>query len=117
MPYYPERKPEPSGEKQRNTTAEKRNRLLRLSVAAFFSLLVLYGAIRLFRYQSELNDSRNTAAELRRIQNPEEIKAESTDLPVPKTGDNSNPALWIALMVLGLAGIGAMLFRTARKRG
>ena len=37
--------------------------------------------------------------------------------PVPKTGDNSNPALWIALMILGLAGIGAMLFRTARKRG
>ena len=85
MPYYPERKPEPSGEKQRNTTAaEKRNRLLRLSVAVFFSLLVLYGAIRLFRCQSELNDSRNTAAELRRLQNPEEIKAESTDLPVPK---------------------------------
>ena len=85
MPYYPERKPEPSGEKQRNTTAaEKRNRLLRLSVAAFFSLLVLYGAIQLFRYQSELNDSRNTAAELRRIQNPEGIKTESTDLPVSK---------------------------------
>ena len=85
MPYYPERKPEPSGEKQRNTTAaEKRNRLLRLSVAAFFSLLVLYGAIRLFRYQSELNDSRNTAAELRRIQNPEGIKTKSTDLPVSK---------------------------------
>ncbi len=87
MPYYPERKPEPSGEKQRNTTAaEKRNRLLRLSVAAFFSLLVLYGAIRLFRYQSELNESRKTTAELRRIQNPEEIKTESTDLPVPKAG-------------------------------
>ena len=85
MPYYPERKPESSGEKQRNTTAaEKRNRLLRLSVAAFFSLLVLYGAIRLIRYQSELNDSRNTAAELRRIQNPEGIKTESTDLPVSK---------------------------------
>ena len=85
MPYYPERKPEPSGEKQRNTTAaEKRNRLLRLSVAAFFSLLVLYGAIRLFRYQSELNESRKTTAELRRIQNLEEIKTESTDLPVPK---------------------------------
>lgn len=85
MPYYPERKLEPSGEKQRNTTAaEKRNRLLRLSVAAFFSLLVLYGAIRLFRYQSELNDSRKTTAELRQIQNLEEIKTESTDLPVPK---------------------------------
>lgn len=85
MPYYPERKPEPSGEKQRNTTAaEKRNRLLRLSVAAFFSLLVLYGAIQLFRYQSELNDSRNTAAELRWIQKPEGIKTESTDLPVSK---------------------------------
>ena len=85
MPYYPERKPEPSGEKQRNTiAAEKRNRLLRLSVAAFFSLLVLYGAIRLFRYQSELNDSRKTATELRRIQNQEGINTEPTDLPVSK---------------------------------
>ena len=85
MPYYPERKLEPSGEKQRNTTAaEKRNRLLRLSVAVFLSLLFLYGGIRLLLYRSELDDSRKTAAELRRIQNLEEIKTESTNLPVPK---------------------------------
>ncbi len=56
MPYYPERKPEPSGEKQRNTTAaEKRNRLLRLSVAAFFSLLVLYG-VRVGSYKKKLKE-------------------------------------------------------------
>ena len=85
MPYYPDRKPAPSGETQRNSTAaEKRNRLLRLSVAVFLSLLFLYGGIRLLLYRSELDDSRKTAAELRRIQNREEIKSESTDLPVPK---------------------------------
>ena len=100
MPYYPDREPAPSGETQRNethlnekhlndnqrnrTAAEKRNRLLRLSVAVFLSLLFLYGGIRLLLYRSELDDSRKTAAELRRIQNREEIKSESTDLPVPK---------------------------------
>lgn len=108
MPYYPDRKPAPSGKTQRNethlnekhlndnqrnenqrnrTAAEKRNRLLRLSVAVFLSLLFLYGGIRLLLYRSELDDSRKTAAELRRIQNREEIKSESTDLPalpVPK---------------------------------
>ena len=105
MPYYPDRKPAPSGETQRNethlnekhlndnqrnekqrnrTAAEKRNRLLRLSVAVFLSLLFLYGGIRLLLYRSELDDSRKTAAELRRIQNREEIKSESTALPVPK---------------------------------
>ena len=108
MPYYPDRKPEPSGETQRNethlnekhlndnqrnenqrnrTAAEKRNRLLRLSVAVFLSLLFLYGGIRLLLYRSELDDSRKTAAELRRIQNREGTKSESTDLPalpVPK---------------------------------
>ena len=108
MPYYPDREPAPSGETQRNethlnekhlndnqrnenqrnrTAAEKRNRLLRLSVAVFLSLLFLYGGIRLLLYRSELDDSRKTATELRRIQNREEIKSESTDLPalpVPK---------------------------------
>ena len=90
MPYYPDRKPAPSGETQRNenqrnrTAAEKRNRLFRLSVAVFLSLLFLYGGIRLLLYRSELDDSRKTAAELRRIQNREETKSESTDLPVPK---------------------------------
>ena len=85
MPYYPGNKPDPSGEKQRKTAAAvKRNRLLRLSAAVLLFLLVLYGAIRLFLYQSELNDSKKTAAELRQIQNQEEIKAESADSPVPK---------------------------------
>ena len=96
MSYYPDREPAPSGETQRNethlnekhlndnqlnenqrnrTAAEKRNRLLRLSVAVFLSLLFLYGGIRLLLYRSELDDSRKTAAELRRIQNREETKS------------------------------------------
>ena len=37
--------------------------------------------------------------------------------PVPKTGDNSNPALWLALMILGCLCIGGVVFRTVRKRG
>ena len=37
--------------------------------------------------------------------------------PVPKTGDNSNPALWLAMMILGCLCIGGVVFRTVRKRG
>ena len=35
---------------------------------------------------------------------------------IPKTGDSSNPALWIGMIILGLLGIGGLIFRTARKR-
>ena len=37
--------------------------------------------------------------------------------PVPKTGDNGNPALWLAMMILGILCIGGVVFRTVRKRG
>ena len=39
---------------------------------------------------------------------------------VPKTGDDSNLALWIALMisgVAGMAGVGIFYFRKAKKAG
>lgn len=48
MPYYPEKKPKPSGEEQKQTKmTEKQIRLLRLSVAAFSCFLILYGSVRL----------------------------------------------------------------------
>ena len=74
MPYYPERKPEASGEQQKTVT-EKRRRLLRLSVAAVSCLLVLYGSVRLVLYYTDLNASRNTARELQEIQR----QAETTE--------------------------------------
>ena len=36
--------------------------------------------------------------------------------PVPKTGDNGNPALWIGMMVLGIVGIGGMAVSKKRSR-
>ena len=73
MPYYPEKKPEPSGEEQKQSKAtEKRIRLLRLSVAVFSCSLILYGSVRLILYYADLNASRNTARELQRIHDQEE---------------------------------------------
>ncbi len=51
MPYYPEKKPKPSGEEQKQTKmTEKQIRLLRLSVAVFSCFLILYGSVRLILY-------------------------------------------------------------------
>ena len=36
--------------------------------------------------------------------------------PVPKTGDNGNPVLWIGLMLLGLIGISGMAVTRKRSR-
>ena len=90
MPYYPEKKPEESGETQRNTS-EKRLRLLRLSIAVFSCLLILYGAIRLILYQSDLNASRNTSMELRELQHREESTPEPTALPTPEATATATP--------------------------
>ena len=87
MPYYPDRKPELSGEEQKQTRmTEKRIRLLRLSVTVFSCCLILYGAAKLVQYISDLNASRNTARELRQIYDQEEPETvdqtpEATALP------------------------------------
>lgn len=75
MPYYPEKKPETSGEKQTKRT-EKQIRLLRLFVAVFSCLLILYGSIRLILYYADLSASRNTARELQQIHNQEDPETE-----------------------------------------
>jgi len=77
MPYYPEKKPKPSGEEQKQTKmTEKQIRLLRLSVAVFSCFLILYGSVRLILYYADLSASRNTARELQQIHNQEEPETE-----------------------------------------
>ena len=100
MPYYPEKKPEESGEKQKQTKlTEKQIRLLRLSVTVFSCLLILYGSVRLILYTADLNASRNTSRELQQIHSQEEAETEAiaqtqepTPLPaVPPTAVPENP--------------------------
>ena len=68
MPYIPERKPDPSGTKEKPAgTEEKRNRRFRLLLAVFSCLLVICGALRLIRYGAELADSRRTETEFRQV--------------------------------------------------
>ena len=69
MPYYPERRPDLSGDEQKRTmrTAEKRRRLLRLSLILVFGLMIGYGAVRLVPYLSDLAASRQTARELQQV--------------------------------------------------
>ena len=41
----------------------------------------------------------------------------NTPRPVPRTGDSGNPALWISLALLGLAGLAvSVLLKTPGKR-
>ncbi len=68
MPYYPEKKPDKDGEEDRKRKrTEKRRMLLRLSLAAVSCFLIIYGAVRLIGYQSELDASRRTSRELQQI--------------------------------------------------
>ena len=77
MPYYPEKKPEGSGEEEKQTRmAEKRVRLICLTVAVVSCMLILYGSVLLIMYHTELNESRNTSRELQQIYEPAEPETE-----------------------------------------
>lgn len=95
MPYYPEKKPEPSGKEQKQTKGtEKRVRLLRLSVSVFSCLLILYGSVRLILYYADLSASRNTAWEMQQIHNQEEVETENfSQMPEPTTLPSRSPAV------------------------
>ena len=43
--------------------------------------------------------------------------APSLPVDVPKTGDSSDPILWIAMILLGLTGIGAVILHSKEKAG
>ena len=94
MPYYPEKKPEPSGEKQRQPeTAERRTKLLRRFAAAVSCLLILYGSLRLILYQADLNASRNTSRELRQAAEEVTKETEEAESPSPPPEETAAPAL------------------------
>lgn len=87
MPYYPEYKPAETGEAEKQKkAAEKKRKLLLLSFAVVFCLLIGYGAVRLVLYQSELEASRETSRELQEIYRRPETEArltapEMTEIP------------------------------------
>lgn len=84
MPYYPEKKPEQSGESQKQTErTAKQVRLFRLSAVAVSCLLVLYGSIRLVLYYADLNTSRNTSRELQQI-HQQDISETDSRFAVPE---------------------------------
>ena len=87
MPYYPEKKPEDSGEEQKQTKmTEKQIWRLRLSVAVFSCLLILYGSVRLILYYADLSASRNTTWELQQIHNQEEPEGHAATRSVAADG-------------------------------
>ena len=91
MPYYPERRPDLSGDEQKRTmrTAEKRRRLLRLSLILVFGLMIGYGAVRLVPYLSDLAASRQTARELQQVYDGADPEPEPSDQAPAETASPS----------------------------
>ena len=90
MPYYLEKKPEfPEEPKQEMKTTEKRRKLLRLSLAVVFCLLIGYGGIRLILYYSDLSASRETGRELRQIRDQADSETASF---VPAEAETGSPS-------------------------
>lgn len=90
MPYYPERRPDLVPAQQKPRTAQQRKKLLCLFLAVLACALVVWGAVGLIRYFSDLSSSRQTAAELRSIYDqPVPVTkapaADMTAVPVPPT--------------------------------
>ena len=88
MPYYPERRPDLVPAQQKPRPAQQRKKLLCLFLAVLACALVVWGAVGLIRYFSDLSASRQTAAELRSIYDQpvpvtEAPAAEVTAVPVP----------------------------------
>lgn len=92
MPYYPERRPDPYAEEQKRTAdaaAKKKRR--RLFLIAVFSLLIIYGGIRLAAYGADYYASRRASRELLAIYE-EPVQAE-TEAPtkVPRKQAAARP--------------------------
>ena len=90
MPYYPERRPDLVPAQQKPRPAQQRKKLLCLFLAVLACALVVWGAVGLIRYFSDLSASRQTAAELRSIYDQpvpvtEAPAAELTAIPVLPT--------------------------------
>ena len=102
MPYYPPRPEEHSDHPSADRSAQRRNILRRILICVS-ALLIVYGAVRLIGYGSDLIASRQTARELREIaaetDAPEEalLPAEpATELPVREAEVSPAPATEVA---------------------
>ena len=74
MPYFPERKPEQSGQDQepekkqkKPFTAEEKKMFFNLFLVAVSCVLILFGAVSLVRYGIDMISSRNTSRDLREV--------------------------------------------------
>ena len=70
-------------------TAEKRRRLLRLSLILVFGLMIGYGAVRLVPYLSDLAASRQTARELQQVYDGADPEPEPSDQAPAETASPS----------------------------
>lgn len=85
MPYYPERRPDLVPAQQKPRPAQQRKKLLCLFLAVLACALVVWGAVGLIRYFSDLSASRQTAAELRQIYDRPVPAAEAPAAEAPVT--------------------------------
>lgn len=96
MPYYPERKPEMSEEvpeERPETQKETRpdtDRRLWLALLCLFTVLTVYGAVRLIGYILDNSSSRNTSREL--LQVYEETEPALTQVPEQTETPSMTPA-------------------------
>ena len=93
MPYFPERKPEVPEEVTEERQAEQpkerpeTDRRLWLALLCLFTVLTVYGAIRLIAYGFDYTSSRNTSQELQQAYK----EAELTEEPDPETRETPEP--------------------------
>ncbi len=93
MPYFPERKPEVPEEVPEERKAEQpkerpeTDRRLWLVLLCLFTVLTVYGAIRLIAYGFDYSASRNTSRELQEVYK----EAEPTETPAPAITETAVP--------------------------
>lgn len=97
MPYYPNREPESSGERDDTRTTEGKKTLLSLFLLLVSCALILFSTVKLILYNTELSGSRNTSRELRQIYDGEGEEttseaAEAADTPGPRQTEQPETA-------------------------
>ena len=95
MPYYPERKPEMSEEvsgerpEAQKTKRPETDRRLWLALLCLFTVLTVYGAVRLIGYSLDNSSSRNTSRELQQVY--EETEPAPTQVPEQTETPSATP--------------------------
>ena len=97
MPYYPPQSEKPS-DPPASGNSSRRRIILRRAAVLVSLLLIVYGAVRLIGYGSDLIASRQTTQELRNLAAETDVPTETapsagpaTDLPAPETEGPAAP--------------------------